>query len=163
MTQKIMNGRPTAPHVDKIFARVKEMKEGEVITHLELTKIIGEDKDTQRYRTIVAAAKRRVFRELNIELKSVAGEGYRNPIGFDQLRSGVGTIASGVRRIGRGVKVGAVISDDRLPNPNHRAARDRIVMQGNYLQQIAKTKRKELQLTIGQPEHLPRLPAAQSS
>lgn len=154
--QTIMNGRPRGPQVEKIVARVRAMAEGELLTHDELQALVGETARSSRYRSVVAAAKRRCLDELGAALVAEMGTGYRKAKGYDQLRHGVGTVRRGVRAIGRGVKVAAVVADDRLPDARLRDARDHIVRQATMLRLAAQQAGRELALAVGTPERIPR-------
>lgn len=153
--QTVLNGKPTKPFVDKIMDRVRLMKAGDVLSHIELEVVVGEDRKSDRYRSVIGAVKRVLLRELSIDLLSVRGTGYQIPTGFEQVRSGVGRVRSGCRRIARGVKVVAVVDDKRLASQAERSARDHVLMTARHLQAISASQKKTLDVTIGKPGMLP--------
>ncbi len=156
MLQTVLNGKPTRNQVEKLFARVKAMKDGEQLSHLEIETVIGEKRGTFRYSTILNTGRRRILNELGCVLISERGVGYRRANGFEQVRFGVGSISAGVRKIAKGVQYAAAVSDDRLPDGQHRKMRDHVVERATYLAQLAKVNRKELSLTVGKPELMPK-------
>ena len=155
MINQILNGRPTGPQANTIFDHIKTMREGQVVSHQSLAKLINEPYGSNRYRSVLGAAFRRVHRELGVQMISERGEGYRYPQGFEQVRHGVGTIAKGVKRIVRGGKVVASVSDDRLPDAHQRAARNHVIQTVGHLAALARSERKTMELTIGKPDILP--------
>lgn len=157
MLQTVMQGQPTGRLTDTIIERIKGMKAGEMLTHDWLEPVIGAKRNTNRYRTVIQAVKRRALRQLNLALKSVPGVGYIYPTGFEQVGVAAAGFRRGARTIARSCKVAVVVSDERLPDANHRRARDHIVGQISYLDALARSHRKTIELTIGKPETAPRL------
>ncbi len=153
----VMNGKPTGPQVQKLLDHVKLTKAGDIITYETIESLWGEARKSTRFRTLIGTAKRRILRELGLDLHAVAGVGYEHPAGWTQIRQGVARVRRGTKSIVRGVQVSAVVSDDRLPEPKHRAARDFIVSKARYLAEVAKAEKKSIQLVIGRPEVLPSL------
>ncbi len=153
----VMNGKPTGPQVQKLFDHVKQTKAGDTITHETIETMFGETRKTSRYRTLIGAAKRRILRELHIDLRAVPSVGYEHPEGWTQVGQGIARVRRGTKSIVRGVQVTAIVSDERLPEPKHRAARDFIVSKARYLAELAKAEKKTIELAIGRPEVLPSL------
>ncbi len=157
MLTNVMNGKPTGPQVQKLFDHVKQTTPNDIIKHETIELLFGEKRGTHRYRTLISTSKRRILRELHLDLRAVPGVGYEHPEGWTQIRQGVARIRTGTKSIVRGVQVAAVVSDERLPEPKHRAARDFIVNKARYLAEIAKTEKKSVELAVGRPEVLPSL------
>lgn len=155
MIQSISNGRPTKPQVEKLFLRVKDMKDGDLISHEQIAGLIGEAKNSFRYRTIVGVAQRRIFRELGCRLLSEHGVGYRRGTGREELKAVASGIGRHVRGFGRQLRYGAAIADERLDEQDRRV-RNHILERGSYLYEIAKAQNKDISLTLGKPELLPK-------
>ncbi len=155
----ILNGKPTGPQADKLFEHVKQTRPGDIITHETIERLFGVTRadDQARYRTLISVAKRRIFREQSIALRPVPGVGYEHPEGWAQMGQCVAGIRCGAKKMYRSVKIGAVVSDERLPKQAHRNARDYIVTRARYVAELAKSEKKSLELAIGRPEVLPSL------
>jgi len=156
MLTTVLNGKPTRPKVDKLMQLIADRHEGDIITHEEIAAIVGENR-TNHYRAVVQAWRKRYFREHHIELQSEIGIGYRISTGYEQLRSSVRHMRNGTKKIAKGMQVAAVIADERLSDPNHRAARDYIVQQVAVLKNIAKSQRANAELVVGKPEIAPQM------
>jgi hypothetical protein len=152
----IINGRPTRAQVEKLFQRVNEgMVEGEVVNHQTVGKLIGEDPKSQRYQTIIGVTRRRLINETGFFLQSEHGVGYRKATGHDQVK----VMTTGLKRAARtgirAVKVGAAVSDERLPIEADRTKRDFVVQQAKYMTEQLKLAGKQWMLMVSRTEALP--------
>jgi hypothetical protein len=162
MLQTVLYGKPTKPDVDKIYPRLCQLKEGEIIEHKELEELLGISRNGQasRYRTILAVARRRLERETGVVLAAIQGVGLQYPTGHEQLGCGQRICRSGIRRVGRGARIIEHITDARLPVQQHREARDFALDRLKELRALAQKEQKVIALKIGIPEVSPqqRLP-----
>ncbi len=155
---QVLEGRPTGPQATKLGDAIKHAiangTPNRVFTHDDIATLIDEKRGTARYRTVMYAAFRRVFRDTGYAMKSLPGMGYQIPTGTEQIEMGVGDHRRAAKTLRRGVaKVGFIV-DDRLDEQG-RAKRDYYVTSAKLLAELAKTKTKELQLTLGSTGTLP--------
>lgn len=157
VTGQLMDGRPRGRQVDLLVEQWGAMREGQIISHEEIEKLIGETrvKNSARYFGIIGSARKRFLHEQGIRMATEVGVGYKMPTGFEQLRTGTGQVGRAVRRIGQGYATVAAVQDNRLPDPKHRLARDHIVTQARLLHELGRAHRKAMNLTIGKPETAP--------
>ena len=156
MLPQVLHGRPTQRQAERLVNHVVAMGVDQIVTHEQIEALIGVERATEvaRYQTVLGAAKKRLLREHGIELISVRGTGFRYPTGDAQIRSSVGHIRRGVKKIGHGVKVGGQVADKRLTVQGCEM-RDHIVGQAKYLFELGRTQRKALELTVGKTDTNP--------
>lgn len=156
--QTVLDGIPTGPDVDKLWPRFSSLPEGGEVTKQEVAQLLSMslDKDATRINTVMGALRRRFFRERHIALATVRGVGWKHPTGREQLGMGVSKLRSGVRQIGRGVRVTAAVNNERLPDKIDQGKRDHLVMQFKLMHELGKTTRRNCELRLGKPEVNPR-------
>ena len=155
--QTVLHGKPTKPDVDKIYPRLCQLREGDFVEHQELERLLGISKngDAGRYRTVLGVARRQLQRETGVCLIALPNVGLRYPTGHEQLGHGHRTCRSGVRKFGRGAQIIGDVSDNRLPNQQHREARDYAIRQIRELKVLAQSEQKTIALRFGKPEVSP--------
>jgi hypothetical protein len=153
--ETIINGRPTRTQVDKLFARLKDTKDGEIIRHAEVETLIGEGRKSDRYRTVISATRRKLMNELGVAILPERGVGFIRSTGIQQVNHRSTGIGRDFKRAARKVREVAAVTDDRLDETG-RKMRNFVVERATCLVELAKTSRKEIALTLNKPELLPR-------
>ncbi len=113
-TKLFFGGIPTKPEVDALIALLDGKKEGELVSKTEIEDAIGCEIRSSRGGGIVAAWKRRAFRERNIFLVAAPREGYRVADPSERVASSASLIAAGRRRIVRAAVVAETTDHARL-------------------------------------------------
>lgn len=118
-------GLPTGPQVRKLEAHFPDLEamRGEIITHESIETAIGEKRDSNRYRTVTNAWRRKVERATGIVID---GRGEAQGVGFrvlshgDQVEFGVGQRRAGARRVRRGYQAVASTREESLTEEQRR-------------------------------------------
>lgn len=97
---KVFEGKPIKPHVDKLMETL-DLKVGGVYLHQDIANIAGVEYPSHRYRTVVAAFRRRLLTEANLDMEPVIGAGYRILDDNERVGVGVRDFARSARRMGR--------------------------------------------------------------
>jgi hypothetical protein len=97
---KQFEGDPIKPQVDKLMEAIKP-KSGDVYLHQDIAHIAGVEYGTARYRTLIAAYKKRLFLEQNIDIDAVIGSGYRILDENERVDAGHKDFSQSVRNMGR--------------------------------------------------------------
>lgn len=99
---KLFEGDPVKPHVDKLMEHITP-KIGDVYQHADIAHVAEVEYPSSRYRSIITAWKKRLMRELNIDLDSVSGIGYRVLDDNERVAVGIKDFATSVRHMGHSV------------------------------------------------------------
>lgn len=99
---KLFQGDPIKPHVDKLMEGITPRIE-DVYDHNDIAHISGIDYPSHRYRALINAWRKRLRRELNIDIASVPNVGYRVLNDNERVSAGVKDFAASVRDMGRSV------------------------------------------------------------
>jgi hypothetical protein len=76
-TQLFKGGAPTGPDIDRIIAKFGTPQVHAVIKWEEIEEVLGLARTKSRFRTIVYAWRRKLYRELNIVTEAVPGVGVK--------------------------------------------------------------------------------------
>ena len=120
-----LGGLPTKAEVDTLMALTATRKEGEIVTKDEVEKAIGCSTKSDRSKGIIRAWKNRAFRECNLLLVAVPGEGYRLADPKERITTSSSLVNAGRRRIVRAAVVAETTDQHRLDEPG-RKLRDHI-------------------------------------
>lgn len=136
-------GVPTEPDVKALMQHYENVREGDIITHEDVSEILGQPVNSNRYLTVVGAFRRRLDRERNILLVAVPKVGYR--VADPDLRVNVagGKHKSGLRAIRRGGEIASRTERKRL-SPEAARAADHLSKTASAILLAAATAAKEL-------------------
>lgn len=96
-------GIPTEPDVKKLLAQIT-VEPGQLVEHEAIEEVTGLTRGTSRYRTVVTAWQRRLFRDENLDTDAVSGQGIRVLMEGERVHVSVRDFGRGVRRIGRSLR-----------------------------------------------------------
>ena len=150
----IRNGRPVEPQVRKLLDAVS-VKRGDLFKHTDLAKIIGEDEDSLRYRTVTTAWRHRILRDTGILLAAVPRVGYEALQAERQIKAGVGKMRSGVRGLRRGLIFVEAAPVAELPEKSV-LARAAILSDGSRLLDFARKEIKGFDARVPELAAIPR-------
>jgi len=119
MSNIYIGGLPTGPQVRQLEAAFSDLENlrGQIITHEQVEKAIGEERDSTRYKTVTSAWRRKVERAAGIVID---GRGEAQGVGFrvlshgEQVGFGVNQRRAGTRRIKRGYQSVASTNEGKL-------------------------------------------------
>jgi len=136
-------GVPTAPDVAKLDAKWPEMNEGDKISKADVATVIAEPVESHRFKTVVDAWRRKLYRERNIYLGAVSGYGWKVLDRRERCEAGGHKLKVGLRATKRGGAL--VVATDRtgLPAEVCRAA-DHVVALSAMVTTMAAAEAKKL-------------------
>lgn len=148
MSELHFTGLPTGPQVRKLEEAYPDLNalRGTFITHEAVERIIGEQRESTRYKTVTSAWRRKILNSLGIVLD---GQGEAQGVGFrvlthgEQLHKGVGWRRQAARRIRRSRDV-VIWSDEDKLTPEQRRIRDYELAAHARLQAAVLGSRKKL-------------------
>lgn len=144
MSATVFNrGIPTAPDVKAIEDAIGVPKEGELIPWERFEKVLGIERNAARFRTVVGAWRKRLFRDLNILVSAVAGKGLEVLDAHGRVTTSGGWYKSGLRKVSRAGTV-ADRTDAAGLSVEDRRALDHIRGSSAALRLLASTRAKEL-------------------
>jgi hypothetical protein len=121
-TTKVVKGIPTDPDVRLLLARYGVPAEGWLIAHRELEEVLGVDRRSHRYGTVIAAWRKRLQDEHNVVLIAVPGVGYKVGTPDDRVEHGSRRIRTGQRITRRAYRVIGTTDLARASEPNRKQA-----------------------------------------
>lgn len=139
----LVGGVPTKMDVDKLIEAFGVPSEGRLISYGEISREVGCDRDTTRFKTVVHAWRRRLYKVHNVVLDCEPNKGYRVADPTTRVVIAKGQHVGGLRRIRRAGAIAGTTSDDRL-DPEHRRVRDHLVRVSSVLQLAAATEAKRI-------------------
>ncbi len=138
-------GMPTKPDVDRLMEHFGIPKEDQLLPWGDIEGVIGHRRGTHRFATVLSAWRRRLFREHNVVLDSVPGEGLVALSPDGRVEFGVRKERCGVRLIGVGLKV-ITLSDRGRMTPENSKAADAAERRGAAIKLALATSAKAVQL-----------------
>lgn len=130
-------GVPTAPMIKRLEAKYPEIDKmrGTILTHEELESIVGEPRDANRYRTIVSAYRKKVWREHGIMIsgRGTDGAGFKILTDDEQVAFGADDRGRAKRYARRGFIAVTNVDADNL-SPEKKRLRDYEIMSYGRLQ-----------------------------
>lgn len=123
MTTQIVKGLPTGPDVRRLIENVKLAPDA-VISHERIADLISAMPGSGRYRVVVGAWRRRVFREHGLQIASERGVGYRVLTASGAVSVAVNDFGRAAKKISRtAVHVAAIdsrqLADEEKPRLDH--------------------------------------------
>lgn len=134
---------PTEPDVRKISEAIGVPEEGALIAKTEISDITGLEADTYRWKTVVTAWRKKLYREHNVVLVAVPREGYRVADPLARVMLSGSKLKSGLRHVKRAGDITGRTDQKRL-SPQDRRAADHIVSVSAQIALTAATEAKKL-------------------
>ena len=158
MLHSVMNGRPTGKQVAALVALLLTKHWGDVVTHAEIEKVIGEQRGAvgNRYYRIVGLAEKQFFNETTGALLNIPGIGYQLPTSEDQMAAKEKKMRGNLRSVKRNAAMIVGVDDSRC---NEAAMKKKL----NYAEQFSvlgkaiRDATRNMTLVNNRPECLPRL------
>lgn len=94
-----LGGLPTEPDVRKLIDAFPRLEPGAEISHAEIAKVIGVDRDSDRYRTVTNAWRRLLKKDHNVRLKALPGVGFKSIDGMERVIDNMHGFTQGARKI----------------------------------------------------------------
>lgn len=112
-TNVFFGGVPTGAEVNKLIEAFGVPAEGETITHEEIEAALGLAKDTNRYRTVTTAWRKKMLVDNNLDTCAVPGEGFRFMPPAERVSAGLKGIKQASKKQLKSIKrVCSVRTDD---------------------------------------------------
>lgn len=138
-------GIPTAPDVQKLVEEFGIPDHGRLISYKSIEEVIGVKQSEHRWRSIVLAWRKQLYREHNVILRPDPGTGFVAATASERVHISGSGYKSGLRKISRVADI-ALRTDDAPLTPEEKRARDHIVKAGATLKLAAATCAKQLRL-----------------
>lgn len=146
-------GKPIKPHVD-LLMQAYTPKAGDVFDHKDLAQTAQVEPDSARYRQLITAWRKRLIAELNIDIDSVRGFGYRVLEENERVSTGIRDFKFSVRSMGKSSQRIALAETSKL-DETHRQQQDHAVRLTNSLLESARKTQKQIAFS-GRVVALPR-------
>lgn len=117
----VVGGMPTEPDVKRLIEAFPSPKIGEIITHQQIVSVIGAAPGSTRYRTVVTAWRRQLFRQHNIDTKAVPGIGIAFLTASERVTESIRGYSAHVRGIRRDVRRIRSVRAEELTDQQQRA------------------------------------------
>ncbi|MFM7007999.1 MAG: hypothetical protein ACKO0Z_01485 [Betaproteobacteria bacterium] len=141
------SGNEIKPDVDKLMEHF-DLHPGDVILHQDIAHVANARYQSNRYRSIIVAWRRRLLREKNIDIAPKIGHGYFVLSDNERVSYGVTDFEHSVRKMGKSAdrvsRADAAKMDD-----THRRQRDHSVRLMSELMQAARNTKKQISLAGG--------------
>lgn len=141
-------GRSTAPDVTKLIESVGTPTRGSVVTYEQIEAILGMDRRSSRFRTVVSSWRRRVLRETGVNATCEMNVGFR----FQDAASQAMVVGHGLRKGMRTIFRAAVVSDHVKPellSDHDRSRRDQALTAAKQAVESLRSDNKRLAMLTG--------------
>jgi hypothetical protein len=136
-----LSGTPTGSDVRKLIEAFKQPDVGTEITHERIETVIGYQRKSNRYKTVVTAWRHKLHRDNSIDMGAIKGIGYQSLADNERVANGVTGVQQGTRKQFRSIKK-AVTVDTK--DPILRKKQDLLSRYASVLQDHSVSFRKEL-------------------
>lgn len=143
----VSQGMPTAVDVRKLRAAFDSRKEGQLIGYDEINEVLRVAKDTHRWRSVVQAWRRQLYRERNELLIAETGKGFVVASPSERIHFSASKYKSGLRFVRRAGDVSGSTDRDRL-NEEEKKICDHLVTTTATLKTVANTQARNLRLNL---------------
>lgn len=144
-------GVPTKLDVARLRKEFTELKVGDFIPYNEIADCIEVSRDSNRFRTVVHAWRREIYRELNIVLVPVPSKGFEVASPSERVHLSATKYKSGLRATLRAGDI-SIRTDTAGLSENEVRARDHIINASAQLRLAAATAAKSLRLQLGKTD-----------
>lgn len=156
---QILNGEPTAPKVEVLMKHFGKLeRDGRVITHEEIERVVGEKRTSNRYRTIVSAWRRRLKPEQGVYLsgRDSAGVGLTVLDASQMVNHGMRGIQHMTRGLGRAHVLIGLAPAEELSAEDQIRRDHAYTLSGVLLQAAVGTRRNLAAINKQPPSSLPK-------
>lgn len=143
MAKLFFAGIPTENEVNQLMDTFGVPTMGTVITYSQIEGVVGVEQGTSRFRTIASAWRRRLYREFNLILKAVTGEGFKVLDNSGRVDFSTSVYKHGIRRVVRASDIAAKTDRSSL-SPEEKRVCDHIQNNGASIRLAAATAAREL-------------------
>lgn len=114
MSRMFLGGVPTGPEVDRLIKEI-EARAGVEVTYEQVERITGVRQRENRFRSVTAAWRKRMFREKGIEVKAEGGR-FLMLTPDEALSSGISSFHKAGRALGRtSIKISVINETELAP------------------------------------------------
>jgi hypothetical protein len=118
MSQKMFfGGVPVDPEVKLLRSHFGLPVHGQVIAHEDCEAVLGLDRKSSRYKTVIHAWRSSLKRSDNIEFIALPGEGFRVLFDDERVEVHISGVSRGIRKIDRSARALASVPRDALSDP----------------------------------------------
>jgi hypothetical protein len=114
-------GVPTEPDVKRMIDKFGVPKEGTLIRYEQIEKVIGIEKATHRFRTVIHAWRKRMHADHNVVFIAVENQGLKAADPSERVTAASGKVRMGFRCIRRGSVIARTTDVVRLDATERRA------------------------------------------
>jgi alkylated DNA nucleotide flippase Atl1 len=100
-TGLFLGGVPTEPDVQRLIEAVPNLKPGDEVPYQDIASTIGEERNSSRYKTVVGRWRKQMRKLHNIDMKAIAGFGFRVLNANERVAAGVSDYGKNVRGVVR--------------------------------------------------------------
>lgn len=119
-TGLFLGGVPTESEVKKLIEAYASLRPGDEVTHEEIAKTIGVDRESHRYTTVTNAWRKQMLKLHNVDMCSIRGVGFRVLDGIGRVGASVKDYGTGVRKIVRSAGRLRRVEMEKLTNEQQR-------------------------------------------
>lgn len=142
-------GVPTGPDVDRLIAKFGTPEEGTIVPYPEIMAVLGVERGSSRWGSVVTAWKKKLRRESNIEIKAVVNVGFECLDPHRRIDHAGSKYKGGMRAITRAADIAMTTRPEPLTQRELRA-QTHLVMAGAAIKLAAATEAKKI--TYPDPE-----------
>lgn len=136
-------GIPTEPDVRRLCDVFADLPAGRKLAWSELAAVIGSEYGTHRFRSVVTAWRKKLYRERNVLFGAVRGYGIEVLDGHGRTGAAGSTFKSGLRKVNRAGDI-AIRTDVHTLSKEDRRVVDHVSAVAAQLRLVAATKAREL-------------------
>lgn len=155
-TGLFLGGVPTGPDVLRLIESFPDLKPGDEVTHERISSVIGQDRESNRYKSVVTAWRKKMFRDHNIDMEAVQNVGFR-------VLNSIERVSAGVKGVGKNVR-GLVRSESRIRSApaeqlsqQQQGVREHVLRHTGALVDSARRASKEIAVKFTPQAQLPRV------
>ncbi len=151
-----IGGVPTEPDVKLLLAAFPDPQRGQLITHEQIEGVITVHRSSSRYRTVVAAWRRRLINESNLDTTAIPGVGIRVLAEYDRVTASAKDYRRGVATVGKATRRVSRVQVERLTEQEQTKA-EHVRRQMEATLAAGRQSVKEIAIRLAPPESNPRL------
>ena len=122
----LFEGKPIKPAVNRLMEWFDKRGDKDVFLHQDIAFIAECEYPSDRYGTVVQSWRKRLMRELNVDLEAVIGHGYRMLTDNERVRVGLKDFALSVKQMDRSSER-ILRADAKKLDDHHRKQQDHAV------------------------------------
>lgn len=153
-----LGGKPTGPAVALLEAATVSRQLGDLVTYAEISAAIHEPVRTNRFRAVLDAWRKKLYREKNIKTEAVSGQGIRLCLEHERAGHVFGQLRRAGRSIVRGAHEAERILVEKLETEQDRRRAEHARRVAEVAAKAVTMQVNELALTFRAPRQLPHAP-----